>query len=65
MKKNHKDSSPKNKEPLKQTPVTSPKKDVQGGTNTSFPQEYEEQRSMEIRMKPQPLVNPQKSRNKR
>jgi hypothetical protein len=30
MKRNNKDSSPQNKDHLKQTPVTSPKKDTQG-----------------------------------
>ncbi|CAN5276301.1 hypothetical protein BH09BAC2_BH09BAC2_02200 [soil metagenome] len=60
MKKNSNDGSPKNKEPLKQAPATSPKKDRQGGKNSSFPQEYEEERSMNIRMVPQPLVKPKK-----
>jgi hypothetical protein len=44
MKKNNKGSSPNNKEPLKQ-----------GRANSNFPQEYEEQLSTDIRMKPQPL----------
>jgi hypothetical protein len=60
MKKNTKDSSPKNKKPLKQAPTTSPKKDGQGSKNLSFPQEYEEQLSEEIRMKPQPFEKPKK-----
>lgn len=53
--------SPKNKKPLKDAPATSPKEDGQGSKNPSFPQEYEEQRSEEIRMKPQPLVKPKKA----
>ncbi len=60
MKKNNKDSFPKNKEPLKQAPAISPKKDGQGGANSNFPQEYEEQQSMDIRMKPQPFVKSKK-----
>ncbi len=61
MKKNNKDRSPENSEAIKKEPVTSKKKIKQGGANSSFPQEYEEQRSMDIRMKPQPLVKPKKS----
>ncbi len=60
MKKNNMTGSPKNIEPLKDAPATSPGKDGQGSKNSSFPQEYEEQRSEEIRMKPQPLVKPKK-----
>lgn len=60
MKKNNMTGSPKNIEPLKDAPATTPKKDAQGSKNSSFPQEYEEQRSEEIRMKPQPLVKPKK-----
>jgi len=33
----------------------------QGGTNSSFPQEYEEQLSTDIRMKPQPLAAQKKT----
>ncbi len=49
MKKNNMTGSPKNKGPLKQ-----------GGANSNFPQEYEEQLSTDIRMKPQPFVKPKK-----
>jgi hypothetical protein len=61
VKKNNKDSSPKNKKPLKQAPATSPDKDRQGSKNSSFPQEYEEQLSTNIRMKPQPFIKPEKN----
>lgn len=60
MKKNNMTGSPKNKKPLKDAPATSPKKDSQGSKNSNFPQEYEEQLSEEIRMKPQPLAKPKK-----
>ncbi len=65
MKKNNKDRSSENSEAIKLEPVTSKKKLEQGRANSSFPQEYEEQRSMDIHMKPQPLVNPKKSGVKR
>ncbi|MEO7767636.1 MAG: hypothetical protein ABIS01_09430 [Ferruginibacter sp.] len=65
MKKNNMTGSPKTKEPLKEAPATSPKKDGQGGKNSNFPQEYEEQRSEEIRMKPQPFVKLKKSGGKK
>lgn len=65
MKKNNTGISPKNKEPLKQAPATSPKKDGQGEANSSFPQEYEEHRSEQIRMEDQPIVESKKSRVKR
>jgi hypothetical protein len=58
MKKNVMTGSPEIKKPLKDAPVTSPKKNRQGGANSSLPQEYEEQLSTDIRMKPQPLVKP-------
>jgi hypothetical protein len=57
MKKNNKDRLPDNSEAIKQERVTSKKKIKKGGANAIFPQEYEEQRSMDIRMKPQPFVN--------
>ncbi len=60
MKKNNNNVSPKTKEPLKKAPATSPDKDAQGGANPSFPQEYEEGLSPNIRMIPQPLVKPKK-----
>ena len=41
--------------------LTSEKKIEQGGENVNFPQEYEEQLGMDIRMKPQPLAMPKKS----
>lgn len=61
MKKNNTDKSPENSETIKQEPLTSTDKTEQGEANPSFPQEYEEQRSMDIRMKPQPLAKPEKS----
>lgn len=39
---------------------TTKKKGVQKEANSSFPQEYEEQQNIDIRMKPQPLVKPKK-----
>ena len=65
MKKDKMTGAPKNKEPLKQAPATSPKKDEQGGANANFPQEYEEQVSPDIRMKPQPFIKQKKSEVKR
>ncbi len=62
MKKNKKGRSPENSGAIKKEPVTSENKIEQGGANSSFPQEYEEQRSMDIRMKPQPFIKPKKSR---
>jgi hypothetical protein len=61
MKKNNKVRSPENSEAIKKETVTSMKKIEQEVTNSSFPQEFEEQRSMDIRMKPQPLAKPEKS----
>ena len=60
MKKNNKDKSCEKSEVKKQDPITSKKKLYQGGININFPQEYEEQRSTDIRMKPQPYVKPKK-----
>jgi hypothetical protein len=60
MKKNNKVSSPKKSEDIKEEPETSSKKTKQGGANPTFPQEYEEQAGMDIRMKPQPFVKPKK-----
>jgi hypothetical protein len=64
MKKNNKVRSPENSEAIKKETVTSMKKIEQGGENPSFPQEFEEQRSMAIRMKPQPLVSQKKVEGK-
>lgn len=61
MKKNSMTGSPEIKKPLKDAPATAPTKDRQGGPNSSLPQEYEEQLSTDIRMKPQPYVKPKKS----
>jgi hypothetical protein len=61
MKKNKIDRSTDNSDGIKKDHITSVKKNEQGGANSSFPQEYEEQRNMEIRMKPQPLVKHKKS----
>jgi hypothetical protein len=57
--------SPEIKKPLKDAPATSPKKDRQGGPNSNFSQEYEEQLSTDIRMKPQPFVKTKKVAVKR
>ena len=64
MKNNKKDSFPKDKKALKNAPATSPAKDRQGGANTNFPQEYEEQIGEDIRMVPQPFVKPKKTKLK-
>ncbi len=60
MKKEDKDRSSENSEDIKKETGSS-KKIEQGGANSSFPQEYEEQQSMNIRMKPQPYVKPENS----
>lgn len=60
MKKDSKVELPESSEPLKQENATS-ENNVQGGANSSYPREYEEHRSEEIRMKPQPLDMPEKS----
>ncbi|MEO7486824.1 MAG: hypothetical protein ABIU77_06965 [Ferruginibacter sp.] len=65
MKKNNKESSIENNKTIHQEFPTPGKKLKQGGANANFPQEYEEERSMDIRMKPQPLVKPKKSGVKR
>jgi hypothetical protein len=49
----------KNNNMDKQLKKNQPKKKESG--NPSFPQEYEEQISSDIHMKPQPLVKPKKS----
>ncbi len=61
MKKNYKDKSSQNKDITKQDPPALTEKIKQGGVNSTFPQEYEEQLNTNIRMKPQPLVTPKKS----
>lgn len=61
MKMIYKNSSPENSEVIHQESVTSAKKIEQEVVNTSFPQEYEEQRSMDIRMQPQPLDTQRKT----
>lgn len=55
MKHNNKDRSPEDSEAIQQESVTSTNKPEQGEANPNFPQEYEEQLSTDIRMKPQPL----------
>jgi hypothetical protein len=64
MKKNNKGRSSAYSEAIEHAPLTSTKKN-QGGENSSFPQEYEEQRSMDIRMKPQPFGQPKKSKDQK
>ena len=63
MKKDNKDVSPEDSEAIKQEPVTSKNKLKQGGANSSFPQEYEEQLGTDIRMKPQPFGKPKKRKD--
>ncbi len=62
MKKNNKDRSPEDNKAIHQEFQTSEKKPKQGGTNSIFPQEYEEQLGTDIRMKPQPFGKPKKRR---
>ncbi|MEO6904070.1 MAG: hypothetical protein ABI315_13125 [Bacteroidia bacterium] len=61
----NKNKSLENSEAIKQEAVISKKKLIQRtrkpSSNPSSPQEYEEQRSTNIRMKPQPLVKSKKS----
>jgi ribose 5-phosphate isomerase B len=61
MKKNKKDQSPENSEVKKRKTVRPAAEIQQGGENSSFPQEYEEQLSTGIRMKPQPLEAQEKT----
>ncbi|MEO7309127.1 MAG: hypothetical protein ABIX01_01920 [Chitinophagaceae bacterium] len=56
MKKNTIDESSENSEAMEKETVTPPKKTEQGSANPSFPEEYEEQRSTDLRMIPQPLT---------
>lgn len=65
MKKDSNNVSPKTKMTLKKAPATSPEKDAPGVANPSFPQEYEEGLSINIRMVPQPLVKPKKTGDKK
>ncbi len=55
------EGSPENGETIKQEPPTSTNKTEQGSANPHFPQEYEEQLSTDIRMKPQPLKDQDKT----
>ncbi len=55
MKKNNKDKSPEKSVTKKKVPVITTKKGKPGSANSSFPQEYEEQQNIDIRMKPQPF----------
>ena len=67
MKKNKKGKSPQNSEVKKRHAVTiegfekdNSTSNEPGAANPDFPQEYEEQVSTDIRMKPQPLIKPEK-----
>ncbi len=60
MSKNDKSRLPEDSEATKPEPVAATEKTEQGSANPSFPEEYEEQRSMKLRMKPQPLVKAKK-----
>ena len=60
MKKDNKDTPLNNSDETNQKPETPLKTNKQGGANPTFPQEYEEQVGMDIRMKPQPYVKPEK-----
>jgi hypothetical protein len=62
MKKNNKERLSENSEAIKQKPEISKKKLKQADEDLSFPEEYEEQRSMDIRMKPQPFVKSSKGK---
>jgi ribose 5-phosphate isomerase B len=55
MKKNNKDKSREDSEVKKRKTVRPAVEIEQGGANSNFPQEYEEQLSTDIRMTPQPL----------
>jgi hypothetical protein len=61
MKKNNKHKSPEKSEIREKEPVRASNIREPGGENSNFPEEYEEQRSMDIRMKPQPYIKPEKS----
>jgi hypothetical protein len=63
MKKNNKERLSENSEAIKQKPEISKKKLKQADEDLSFPEEYEEQRSMDIRMRPQPLVKTKKDKD--
>jgi hypothetical protein len=63
MEKTNTDNSPKNKAPIEEERKTADKQIKQGGENSTFPQEYEEDQSMALRMKPQPFVQPGKKKN--
>ena len=64
MKKTTTDNSSENSEVINKGPQTSAKKLSEGGLNSNQPQEYEEQVSPNIRMKPQPFIKPKKVRLK-
>ena len=61
MKKDNKEELPDDSGVKLKHPVTAEKKSKEGSAEVSFPQEFEEQLSMGIRMKPQPLVKRKKS----
>lgn len=65
MEKNNKDGLPENSEPVEKQPLISTKKLNNGGANSSYPQEYEEQVSPDIRMKPQPFTEPKKDEERK
>jgi len=55
----------KNTEGLRKETETSTNHIKQGGANSTFPQEYEEQLTVDIRMKSQPFVKPKKKGGKK
>jgi hypothetical protein len=55
MKKNIAEKLPANNEAINKDRLSPDKKLNEGGLNSKFPQEYEEQVSPNIRMKPQPF----------
>ncbi len=55
MKKNIAENLPANNEAINEDGKSKDKKPNEGGLNSKFPQEYEEQVSPNIRMKPQPF----------
>ncbi len=61
MNKNKKNILPEDSEASKQEPVMSTDETEPGEANPSFPEEYEEQRSMALRMKPQPFDKTKKN----
>ncbi|MBC7426931.1 MAG: hypothetical protein H7321_10390 [Bacteroidia bacterium] len=60
MKKNQKEIAPENISNTNKDNAITKKKGVQKEANPEFPQEYEEQQNIDIRMKPQIFEKPKK-----